>query len=59
MPGITDTPALRPAFCYVVLSPFLSYAKGDVIASAEAIAIVEERFLPHVVRVLASADVQR
>lgn len=59
MSDAIDAPASRPAFRYIVLSPFLSYAKGDVIENAAAIAVVEARFLPHVVRVRAGADVQR
>ena len=51
----TDAPAAKPAFFYVVVSPFLAYAKGDVIRDTAAIAVVEKDFLPHVVRVAASA----
>jgi hypothetical protein len=51
MSGTTDA---RPAFRYVVISPFLSYAKGDVITDAAAISAVEKDFLPHVVRVAAA-----
>ena len=51
----TDAPAAKPEFFYVVISPFLGHAKGDVIRDAAAIAAVEKDFLPHVVRVAASA----
>lgn len=49
----TDAPAAKPEFFYVVISPFLGHAKGDVIRDAAAIAAVEKDFLPHVVRVAA------
>ncbi len=51
----TDSPAATPAFFYVVVSPFLAYAKGDVIRDEAAIEAVEKDFLPHVVRVAARA----
>lgn len=47
--------ATRPAFRYVVISPFLAYAKGDVIGDEAAIAVVEKDYLPHVVRIRADA----
>lgn len=50
MPEISDTPAHMPAFRYIVVSPFLSYTKGDVIDDDATIATVEARYLPHVVR---------
>lgn len=56
MSATSSTPAARPAFHYVVLSPFLSYAKGDVITDAAAIATIEKQHWPHVVRVTAPAS---
>ncbi len=50
----TSMPAATPAFFYVVISPFLTYGKGDVVADAAAIVAVEKSYLPHVVRVRAS-----
>jgi hypothetical protein len=55
---MSETPSMpvaRPAFHYVVLSPFLSYAKGDVITDAAAMAKVEKQYWPHVVRVAAAS----
>ena len=49
----TSVPAAVPAFCYVVISPFLTYGKGDVIGDAAMIAVVEKSYLPHVVRIRA------
>ncbi len=51
----TDTPAAIAAFFYVVVSPFLSYAKGDVIRDEAEIEAVRDDHLPHVVRVAARA----
>lgn len=42
-----------PAFHYVVVSPFLAYAKGDRITDAAAIAALSPEHLAHVVRVAA------
>ncbi len=50
---VTFSPAAVPAFCYVVVSPFLIYEKGDVIGDAAMIAVVERSYLPHVVRIRA------
>jgi hypothetical protein len=56
MSATPSTPAAGPAFHYVVLSPFLSYAKGDVITEPAAIAEVEKQYGPHVVRVTAPSS---
>ena len=48
-----STPAAKPAFHYVVISPFLSYSRGDKITDPAAVAVVEKDYLPHVVRVAA------
>lgn len=56
MSATTTTPAASaPAFHYVVISPFLSWRKGDVITDAASIATVEQHYLPHVVRVASPA----
>jgi hypothetical protein len=56
MSATPSAPAARSAFHYVVLSPFLSYAKGDVITDSAAIAAVEKQYWPHVVRVTAPSS---
>ena len=50
----TSMPSAAAAFCYVVVSPFLTYGKGDVIRDPATIAVVEKNYLPHVVRIRAS-----
>jgi hypothetical protein len=54
MTATTSPPPAVP-FHYVVISPFLGYARGDVITEAGAIALVEKDHLPHVVRIRAGA----
>ncbi len=50
----TTSPAAKPAYHYVVISPFLVYAKGEIVTDTAAIATIEKDYLPHVVRVAAA-----
>ena len=55
MSETTSAPAAKPAFFYVVVSPFLAHQKGDTIKDTATIADIEAHYLAHVVRIAATA----